>query len=185
MCSSEANCKNSKTVWQTVSIKKRWHIMDLFIWFSAVCKWLYTCMLRQFLLNFSSGSSDYDTVCNQCATNHFKNGSRCELCHDTCRGNVSSNISLCYEVGGHCIFGCKAGYYGSPCDKQCNNNCQENTTSDFPICDLQNGTCSFGCKDVLTYGPMCDKPCGHLCMNSVCDRDGTCRGWRYHHFGRR
>ena len=106
-----------------------------------------------------------DTFCNTCTSSW--SGVRC-LCSENCKkgGEPQNVLSWCNESDGHCLKGCKDGFFTATCSEQCTDNC-ENCTQDDGVCEK----CSGG-----KYGLNCDEVCGN-CMQGVCHMfTGECPG---------
>ncbi|KAK7493644.1 hypothetical protein BaRGS_00015156, partial [Batillaria attramentaria] len=76
------------------------------------------------------------------------------------------------------ILGCKAGWYGSVCDKQCSDKCLPDSNGNI-TCRQNDGRCTTGCK-AGWYGSVCDRQCSDKCRpenngNIACrQNDGRC-----------
>ena len=74
--------------------------------------------------------------------------------------------------------------YDGGCDV-CSDNCNRSSSSNVTVCNHDNGSCLGGCINGRYHGDKCDEKCPHLCVNSLCHRDGSCRDCRFNFQGPR
>ncbi|KAK7461584.1 hypothetical protein BaRGS_00038669, partial [Batillaria attramentaria] len=79
------------------------------------------------------------------------------------------------------ILGCKAGWYGSVCDRQCSDKCLPGNTG-IITCQQNDGRCTTGCTSGWR-GPTCTLPCAMNCDGGCDQYDGTCRECKSGYYG--
>lgn len=124
-----------------------------------------------------------NTSCSQNCYRCNQNTGFCEKCHHgyfgqsciVCPGNCRN--SECDQTDGHCIIGCKDGFFGPKCSFRCSEGCT------YLICHQQSGKCLNGCRNVI-YGDTCENRCSSNCKNGLCNAlTGECLSCNHGQYG--
>ena len=74
-----------------------------------------------------------------------------EQCSDTCLRTSNDLLTrYCIEENGHCIHGCRAGWFGERCTEGCSKYCKDSE------CYRNSGSCVYGCLQGY-YGYRCEQ----------------------------